>query len=304
MSDYSEYITFVTNTLNVFKNHSVYGPLCQRALEEPKWKSLVSNNDYTQLNLGVSTYVLIYRTCQMSEKLLMLPKNANVLCIVHKFNGNIPPSPTGTNINYQIGTIKFDNLCSNALLYRWESPKSMPYHTSYTVGDLTGVKSMLRKGYSILETYDLKEHKYSENIFAGTYTTKHLTDEEADIALEKQLNFCFYRFVLEQLMDCDASDKCTPEMSIAIKDAIDNCRNWMALTEKDDAVYYKNGSACVCIKYKHTDSEDLDIKQGRAIFVTKDLFLPNQASVDSCFSKYSGVIFSIYVHNCFVGQKI
>lgn len=291
----NDYYNFVVKTLNAYKNDAIYGWGCRQALSDQKWLRVNTINEvssYLTITLPKVTYVYIIREYDMRKELLRAPKGANVLYIINKFYGIIPPRPKTSTVKYEIHTPILVVKQSNALIYRWFMPASSGLRQKLSVGPLYLIKLDLKKGYDLKygETYDLNEYVYDENVIPGTFVCTPQTEDEAEKIAEEEMKRIadkksspFYRDVLEFLIAHDNSDKCTPEMSGAIKKAMDNIKDCMELKDTDDAIYYYNDDACVCIKKIYTPSDCFKYTKGDTLVIIDKAICPKDdyETVDS-----------------------
>lgn len=266
-----DYSTFVTNTLHSYKSDPVFGLACQQALNDRKWINVNQVNEessYLVITSPKLTYLFIIRDYDMLEKLLRAPPNSSVLYIIYKFYGVIPPRPKSSIVKYKIHTPILISQQSNLLIYRWFMPKSYNLTHKATIGTLASIKKSLKKGYSLNhgETYDLNEYVYDENVLPDTYSCHMQTEAEADAELAKEASESFYRIILEKLIKYDKPET-SEDLLGAVQNAIQNTRDWISLKDDDKAVYYHNGTACVCIKKMLTVNDKLELGTGDALVI-------------------------------------
>lgn len=289
---------FVLCVLRDLKCDADFGQICQKAMESQCWKSLKNYGDAAQL---VATrndqygyplkpiHLIIMREYNMEEKLLRVPSGAIVMYIIYKFKGNIPPRPCNSIVKYRFCDLTLSTWVSNDLVYRWSMPVFSGLSEKMTVGNVSSIKEMQKKGYDLkyAEAYDPNEYVYdcldNVNLHVGIHFSKEITKSDSE-ALYAELvsaqlalkNMPFYRYVLEKLTEYD-HEKTDKNLLDAIQKAMENIGDWKSLDEKDDAVYYYSGMACVCIKHTYGKSgkhEQLKLGYGEALVLVNEMYMP------------------------------
>lgn len=284
----NDFIRCVENILIYYKNHPIFGQLCQDALNSRSWVSIREiNHMSSQVSTGKDkkkTHLIIIREYIMEEKLLMVPADANVLYAMYKFHGNIPPRPLNSSVVYEICYVLPFTQQSNDIIYRWSMPIMSGLFEKMTVGSTSKIKDMQAKGYDLryAETYDPNKYVYDSNIVTGTSVGVKPKGEDEDIKLlyrqlesahEEKNKMTFYRFVLEKLVEND-HENTSKDLLNAIQKAVENIRDLMTSDREEDEFYYHCGQASVCIKKTFFNGNYLDLGKGDTLIIFDNMNVP------------------------------